>query len=336
MLLFSISAINATENVNCVVVVRDDPFDSGFQKTRTQTVYCEFDDDIRIVTPSTLSNPINESVSVLQLTSNENVEYLPEGAGVSFPKLHVIDAYGCSIKSLNKLNFEGMTKLVQINFDRNKIETIDENSFEDSIELTNINLDDNKLTILPAKVFEKLQQLDTLRVKNNQLRSLDAEIFKNSKKIAILHFTDNKLTTLPSGIFDGFTLLRQLWLNGNEIEDLPPHIFDDCNSLIDLDLAGNKIKIINNNWLVKLIPLREVSFSRNPLDFIDLSIFDNNLNLVMFYFNGVATKDIRHIEKVDQMAKIKGIGFHHTCVNGQFHEGNLDELKEAVNKNCIA
>ncbi len=332
--MFSISSINATDtdNVSCKVRIRDDPFDSGFQRERTKTVYCEFSAAIRIPTPSTISNSNNENVTILQLPNNKNIEYLPQGVSAAFPNLRVIDAYGCAIKSISKLN--GLAKVTQIHLQRNQIEAIDENSFDDTVHLLELTLDENKLVDLPSKVFGALENLDSLRLKNNQLRSLDADLFKHTKKIALLHLTDNKLKTLPSGIFDGLTELRQLWLNGNEIEDLPPHIFDDCSSLVDLDLSRNQIKIINSDWLLKLKPLREVSFSRNPLEFIDLSIFDNSEELYMFFFNGVTTKDIRNIDKVDRMTNIKGIGFHFTCVDGQFHEGNLDELKQSVKEKC--
>lgn len=334
-LLFLISDINALGSVSCEVKIRDDPFDSRFDEIRTQTVYCEFDDAISVGAPSTLSNSANENVTELLLRNKKQIEYLPQHESVPFPNLNTINAYGCSVKSLTKLNFNGLTKLSNINLNSNQIETIDENSFDDTIELAQVDLDNNKLVALPSRVFEKLKYLKGLFLKNNQIQSLDAALFKNAKNIVWLILTDNKLTTLPAGIFEGLTKMRQLWLNGNEIEDLPPHIFDDCSSLKDLDLSRNKIKFINANWLLKLSPLREVTFSRNPLNFIDLTIFDNNINLIMFEFNGVATKDIRHIEKVDQMANIRGIGFHETCVNGQFRQENLDELKQSVKENCI-
>lgn len=334
-MLFLISDINATDNIACEVKIRDDPFDGGFQTIRTSTFYCEFNDTIAITTPTTLSNSVNESVTELVMKKNKNIEYMPQGVGVVFPNLEYIDAYGCSVTSLTKLNFKGLTKLINIDLEENRVEKIDANSFEDTVNLSNVYLDYNELSDLPSNVFEKLVHLNVLYLKSNQLINLDAVLFNNNKKLALLHLTNNKLQTLPDGIFNGLTEMRQLWLDGNEIEDLPPHIFDDCNSLIDLDLSRNKIKIINDNWLLKLIPLREVSFSRNPLDFIDLTIFDNNENLSMFFFNGVATKDIRHIEKVDNMTSIKGIVFHDTCVDGQFHEGNLDGFKHSVKENCV-
>lgn len=232
ILLLLINDIKATDNVTCEVKIRNDPFDSGFQTIRTQTVYCEFDEAIDITNPSTLSNSVNENVTELLMNHKKKIHYLPQEASVAFPNIHAINAYGCSVKSLNKLNFKGLTKLGSVHLDKNQIETIDENSFDDTVDLGNLYLNDNKLIDLPSKVFEKLEYLDGLYVKNNQLRSLDAVLFKNNKNLAALHLTDNKLQTLPSGIFDGLTKVRQIWLNGNEIQDLPPNIFDDCSAAV--------------------------------------------------------------------------------------------------------
>ncbi|KAJ6643191.1 Chondroadherin [Pseudolycoriella hygida] len=334
-LFLLIKDINATDNVECKVEINDDPFDSGFEKIRTKTVYCNFDDSIAITKPTTLSNLFNENVTKLFMGHNKNIEYLPENTSVIFPNLYSIEAFDCSVKSLNELNFKGLHKMIQVDLNKNQIETIDEHSLDDMVQLTSLNLEDNKLTNLPPNVFEKLLQLNFLHLNKNLIQELNASIFKNNKNLALLHLNDNELQTLPSGIFDGLSKVRQLWLNGNKIEDLPPQIFDELNSLIDLDLSRNKISTINANWLSKLNTLDEVSFSRNPLNFIDLNIFENNAELTLFYFNGVTTKDIRHIERVDQMPKISGIGFHDTCINDQFYKGNLDRLKRLVKKNCM-
>lgn len=159
---------------------------------------------------------------------------------------------------------------------------------------------------------------------------------RNNKKMALLHLNENKLQTLPPGIFDGLTQMRQLWLKSNEIVDLPPNIFDQCESLVDIDLSRNRMKTIDPNLLSKLSGLREVSFSFNPLDFIDLKVFDGNTKFTEFYFNGVATTDIRNIDNVDLMKNIQAISFHDGCVGDQFHERNLYKLKEIVKMRCIA
>lgn len=336
LLAIAIFAVQtAGHDVKCEVKEKTILVDTRSKVEFQTTVQCVFNDDSEITEPSKLANPVNESVTELSMVRNKKIKFLPQEIGVPFPKLRIIDAFGCSVKEVNKRNFVGLTMVSKIVLDDNEIEKIEEDSFDDLKELDYLYLDNNKIADLPSKLFDKLENLDTLYVNGNQLSKLDASLFKNNKKIALLHFNENKLTTLPSGIFDGLTQMRQLWLKSNEIVDLPPNIFDQCASLVDIDLSRNKIKTIDTNLLSRLSALREVSFSFNPLDSIDLRIFDGNPQLTELYFNGVATADIRNIDQVDRMKNIKGLSFHDVpCVGDQFHEGNLDKLKEIVKMRC--
>lgn len=324
----------AGHDVTCEVKEKAVPVDTRFKIELRTIITCDFNDDIEITEPSKLTNPVNESVTELRMGGNKKIEFLPEDVSIPFPKLRLVDAFGCAVKEVTKQNFHGLTLVDKIVLDDNRIEKIDENSFDDLTDLNLLYMDNNKIADLPTKLFEKNENLDTLYVNGNQLNKLDANLFKNNKKMALLHLNDNKLQTLPPGIFDGLTEMRQLWLKSNEIADLPANIFDQCKSLVDIDLSRNKMKTIDMNLLSKLGALREVSFSFNPLEFIDLTIFATNTNLAELYFNGVATADIRNIDKVDQMKNIKGLSFHDGCVGDQFHEGNLDKLKEIVKMRC--
>lgn len=327
----------AGHDVVCEVKEKTIPVDTRFTIELRTVVQCVFNDDYEITEPSKLTNPVNESVTEIRMVRNKKIEFLPQELSVPFPKLRLIDAYGCSVKEVNKQNFVGLTMVSKIVLDNNEIEKIEENSFDDLKDLNLLYLDNNKIAHLPSKLFDKLENLDTLYMNGNQLSKLDSNMFRNNKQMALLHLNENKLQTLPSGIFDGLTQMRQLWLKSNEIVDLPPNIFDHCESLVDIDLSRNKIKTIDTNLLTRLSALREVSFSFNPLDSIDLQIFDGNTQLTELFFNGVATTDIRNIDKVDQMKNIKGLSFHDVpCVGDQFHEGNLDKLKEIIKARCTA
>lgn len=335
MLVAAIFIIQTAANdVQCEVKEKTIPVDTRFKVELRTVVTCVFNDDSEINEPSKLTNSLNESVTELRMVRNKKIEFLPQDISVPFPNLRIVDAFGCSVKEVTKQSFYGLTKVQKIVLDDNKIEKIVENSFDDLTELNLLYLDNNKITDLPIKLFEKLENLDTLYLNGNQLTKLDENLFRNNKKLALLHLNENKLQTLPAGIFDGLTQMRQIWLKSNEIVDLPANIFDQCDSLVDIDLSRNKLKTIDANLLSKLGALREVSFSFNPLDYIDLAVFDKNDYLTEFYFNGVATTDIRHIDRVDQMKNIKGLSFHNGCVGDQFHEGNLDKLKEIVRTRC--
>lgn len=335
MLVTAIFALQSAGNdLKCEVEEKKVPVDDRFHIKWQTLVTCVFNDDIEITQPSKLMNALNESVTELRMVRNKKIGFIPHDISVPFPKLRVLEGYDCAVKEITKRSFHGLAMLKKIVLDDNEISTIDENCFDDLTDLLYLYLDNNKITGLSTRLFEKIENLDTLYLNGNQLETLDANLFKNNKKLALLHMNENKLRTLPIGIFDGLTQMRQLWLKGNEIVDLPANIFDRCESLVDIDLSRNRIKTIDSNLLSKVTALREVSFSFNPLDFIDLTIFDENPQLTEMFFNGVATTDIRHIEKVDQMKSIKGLSFHDGCVGDQYHEGNLDKLKEIVKMRC--
>lgn len=335
MLVTAIFGIQtAGRDVTCEVKEKTVPVDNRFKVEFRTVVTCVFNDDSEIAEPSILMNSVNESVTELRMVRNKKIEFLPHDISVPFPKLRLVDAFGCAVKEVTKQNFHGLTMVSKIVLDDNRIEKIDENSFDDLTDLNLLYLDNNKIADLPTKLFAKLENLDTLYLNGNQINKLDASLFENNKKLALLHLNDNQLQTLPEGIFDGLTEMRQIWLKSNEIVELPANIFDQCVSLVDIDLSRNKLKTIDMNLLSKLTALREVSFSFNPLDFIDLTVFDGNAQLSEFYFNGVATTDIRNVGRVDQMKNIKGLSFHDGCVGDQFHEGNLEKLKEIVKMRC--
>lgn len=335
LLITAVFAIQtAGIDVLCEVKEKTVPFDNRFKIEFRTVVTCVFNNISEIGAPSKLTNPVNESVTELLMVRNKKIEFLPQDISVPFPKLRIVDAYGCAVKAVTKQNFHGLTMVNKIVLDDNEIDKIDENSFDDLTDLNSLYMDNNKIANLPSKLFDKLENLDTLYLNGNQLSELDASLFRNNKKLALLHLNENKLQTLPTGIFDGLTQMRQIWLKSNGIVDLPANIFDQCESLVDIDLSRNKITTIDMNLLSKLSALREVSFSFNHLDFIDLSVFDGNSQLTEFYFNGIATTDIRNIDKVDQMKNIKGLSFHDGCVGDQFHEGTLGKLKEIVKMRC--
>ncbi|KAG4072766.1 hypothetical protein HA402_005243 [Bradysia odoriphaga] len=326
----------AGHDIKCEIKEKNTPFDNRHGIQFRTVVSCVFNEDFEITVPSKLTNPTNESVTELRMNRNKKIEFLPQEISTAFPKLRVVDAFGCAVKEITKSSFLGLKLVDKIVLDGNEIATIDESSFDDLSELRLLYLDNNRIATLPTKLFEKLENLDTLYLNGNQLQELDAALFKNNRKLALLHINENKLQTLPPGIFDGMTQMRQIWLKGNEIVDLPANIFEQCASLVDIDLSRNRIKTIDPNLLTKLGELRDVSFSFNPLEFIDLTVFDGNTLLTEMFFNGIATADIRNIERVDQMKNIKGLSFHNGCINDQFHEGNLEKLKEIVRMRCIA
>lgn len=89
----------------------------------------------------------DETVKGLEFFGNVNISYLPENVAEVFPNLVGYGAGNCSIKSIRKANFEGLTNLKELLLFENFIETIPNNIFDNLTSLEFINLGKKNIII---------------------------------------------------------------------------------------------------------------------------------------------------------------------------------------------
>lgn len=320
-----VGKIFARTEVNCKI-----------KETVKGTKFCEFPFGVDITEPGAIfTTPRNEDVQGLKFSEKMFVHYLPEDIAASFPNLKTITANQCSLESLSSRNFRGLRKLHALSVSFNHIRILDEDTFNDLENLEDLNLIFNKISSLPPKIFAKLTKLRELELEKNQLTHLDAKIFENNRMLEKLDITDNHLQSLEPGIFDSLIYLEFLWLFGNEISKLPPNIFDHCTRLEVLFLSENKITDIPPNLLRNLTKLEEISFSGNPLKIVDFAIFGNNKNLSLIKVENLGDIEIRNIEKVDQLKRLKLVDFEkNSCIDKIYQKASIGELKNDVKANC--
>lgn len=82
----------------------------------------------------------DETVKGIEFFGNVNVSYLPVNIAEIFPNLVGYGAGNCSIKSISKANFQGLTSLKELLLFENFIETIPNNIFDGLTSLEFINL----------------------------------------------------------------------------------------------------------------------------------------------------------------------------------------------------
>lgn len=331
VLLSSICGIQmAHHEVTCEV---QNVFDKGEGKEISE---CKFDETIAISEPSaTLSNAVDENVKRLLMVDNKNVEYLPQNIGVSFPNLELFDTANCSIKSVTKQNFIGLTALDSMYIHSNKLQSLDENVFSDLVNLRVLYLGDNLIMELPTQTFQNLEKLENLYLFNNLLTTLNAKLFVNNKKLEFLDLSNNKLQNLPPGIFDTLSFVRFIYLDYNHFQHLPPHIFDHCASLERIYLASNKITQINGNWFDKLTSLKMVSFESNSLTSFDFAVFDTNKNFSKIDIRGMNITIVKNVDKIKQMPNLQTVLFvGDGCVNNDYNERSMHQLINDVKENC--
>lgn len=81
----------------------------------------------------------DEHVHGINFSNNSKVLFLPEDLHEKFPSLLMYEARNCKVRSLNKLNFEKLTKLTAVDLSYNFIAHIPKDLFEDSLGIHVIN-----------------------------------------------------------------------------------------------------------------------------------------------------------------------------------------------------
>lgn len=74
---------------------------------------------------------VDETIDLLSFAANKKIQFLPVEVAVSFPKLKVYGAVGCSIETIEKIHFKGLAMLRYLLLKDNYIKTIPSDSFED-------------------------------------------------------------------------------------------------------------------------------------------------------------------------------------------------------------
>lgn len=78
-----------------------------------------------------ISSSADASIGALYLEYNRKVKFLPENPAESFPDLVVYNAGYCSIETITKENFKGLSKIIKIFLQSNKITKVPNDVFED-------------------------------------------------------------------------------------------------------------------------------------------------------------------------------------------------------------
>lgn len=89
---------------------------------------------------STLSNARDGSVIGIVGQNNKKILYLPENIVKVFPNLWAYNFHDCAIRELIIGNFQGLTKLREINVHLNQIEKIPPGIFDGLLSLEQIRL----------------------------------------------------------------------------------------------------------------------------------------------------------------------------------------------------
>jgi Leucine-rich repeat (LRR) protein len=182
---------------------------------------------------------------------NNSLAVLAPGLFEKLQQLEVLDLSFNELTSswINRDTFVGLTHLILLKLNSNKLTKIDQFVFRELYGLRVLNLESNSIEIIAQNAFSDLTSLRQLLLSNNNLKTIESK-----------HFA-------------GLTLLNQLILESNEISIIHPNAFDNLTNVVDLSLNDNKLNKIPDS-IRKLRNLQALDLGKNQITSVDSDSFD--------------------------------------------------------------
>ncbi|KAL7015186.1 hypothetical protein ACKWTF_016329 [Chironomus riparius] len=244
LLLLSVIAFNVINASNPVIDMNC--------KTMRKTI-C-YNNNLEILEQS-MQIQKNDKTKYETLFINEaNVEFLPINIATTFPDIKVLKVIGSSLKSIEKSNFEGLEKVVEVNLEKNLISNLPANVFEPLKNIKKINLNSNKISSFPSNIFASNTKLMSITAVGNVISSISDQAFKNLANLKLLFISNNQIEDLRSGTFDDCVELKILSIYSNRLRHVPENIFNK-----NTNLEISQKHFVNNTCIDEFVKKESIS-----------------------------------------------------------------------------
>ena len=174
-----------------------------------------------------------------------------------------LDLSGRGIDSLSPRDLEGLSGLLTLSLQDNRIVRLPRGFLAHTPRLERLYLGYNRLESLEPSLLRDLPRLRTLWLNDNRLESLPEPLLERNIELDSLHLSANRLTRLAPSVFAGLSRLRLLRIDGNRLAVLPD--LTPLRSLEDLDLSGNLLASLSDTPFAGMARLRSLDLSDNRL-----------------------------------------------------------------------
>lgn len=161
-----------------------------------------------------VGNRENNDVTELVI-HNQYTPYLPALISDIFPNMIKYFAGASSLKFIERINFDGLSHLTQIEFGVNNIEKIPKDTFYGLPYLESLLLHNNKIEALHRDTFINNINLKEIYIYGNKIEFLDQGLFRNNMKLEGLHIDNNRLQFIESNLFENNKNLKQANFQSN-------------------------------------------------------------------------------------------------------------------------
>ncbi|XP_014275974.1 leucine-rich repeat-containing protein 4C [Halyomorpha halys] len=136
----------------------------------------------------------------------------------------------------------GLRHIIELNLDKNAIQSVGLNTFSGLKKLKAVDLSDNRLHSIPSGVFQKIPSLIIVFLQGNPLNHLKStEPFLISSSIQILNISYCRIRHIPELALSSLPSLVKLNISSNHIENIDYFSYRDLMYLEEIDLSNNKI-----------------------------------------------------------------------------------------------
>jgi Leucine-rich repeat (LRR) protein len=180
-----------------------------------------------------------DKVEGLRFNENENMKFLPEGIGDTFPNLQGLIGVQTYLTVINANDLKGLKKLKYLSLAKSDLKVIEKDVFSDLISLTELDLSDAGIRSIDEHAFQGLSALKTLYLGANKLTQLEPNTFSALTSLESISLEFNHLEAIDDNLFASNTLLADIWLNSNKITIMDWKVFENLKSLSYVDVQEN-------------------------------------------------------------------------------------------------
>lgn len=185
----------------------------------------------------TIGNLTNDKIQQVEITRTL-MPKLPMQIFEAFENLERLECRGDVERMLPGV-FQKAHKLIQLNFNANKLTKLAAYNFKGAENLLDLRLGSNEIEIIDEFAFDGLSKLTNLRLAENKIANLLENTFQSNTGLERVDLTENKLQNLPADLFKQNVKLKRIGLASNEIKSLSNTMFSHLTKLTNIELEDN-------------------------------------------------------------------------------------------------
>lgn len=223
-------------------------------------------------------------VGWLEINEQDTV-YLPNGIGVLFPNLTMLEIENSRVWFVERSNFAKMNKLSLFYLTSNPIANIPFDSFYDLKSLQDLDISSCQLTKLHSRLLETNQELKAFNISDNRLETLPSKLFKKNIKLEIVFATNNRLKFISGQLFSNLINIQFIDFSQNDIQNISANAFRDLKALRTISLSNNKLKSLDGDLFTENKRLEWARVEYNQIEEFLPGLFQKQSKMIAIGMN---------------------------------------------------